>query len=65
MVAIIATAVVSVIVSVGVSAAIIIKITTEIQKGVADCLMKLFEENFNDSMQFYKSINEMLKKAGF
>lgn len=54
MVAIIATAVVSVIVSVGVSAAIIIKITTEIQKGVADCLMKLFEENFNDSMQFYK-----------
>ena len=65
MVAIIATAIASIILSVGISSAIIIKITAEIQKGVADCLIKLFEENLNDSMQFYKSINEMLTKAGF
>lgn len=65
MLVIIVTAIMSTIISVGVSAAIIIKITTEIQKGVAECLMKLFEENLNDSMQFYKSVNEMLTKAGF
>lgn len=59
---IIVTAIMAVIVSVGVSAAIIIKITTEVLKQSTDMLMKEFEENHNDCMQFYKSINELLKK---
>lgn len=62
---IIVTAIVSIVVSVVVSAALIIKITAEIQKCVADSLMDIFEKNLDDSMQFYKSINEMLTKAGF
>lgn len=62
---IIATAIVAIAVSVGVSAAIIIKITAEIQRSMSDRLMEICEENFKDSMQFYKSINEMLTKAGF
>lgn len=59
---IIVTAIMAIIVSVGVSAAIIIKITTEILKQSTDMLMKEFEENHNDCMQFYKSIIELLKK---
>lgn len=65
MILVIATAIVSIIVSVGISAVIIIKITTEILRQSTDMLMKEFEENHNDCMQFYKSINEMLTKAGF
>lgn len=61
---IVATAIVSIIASVGISAFIIIKITAEILKQATDMLMKEFEENHNDCMQFYKSINEMLKKIG-
>ena len=65
MVVIIATAIVSTVVSVTVSAAFIIKITAESQRTVADFMLKEFEENLKDNMQFYKSINEMLTKAGF
>lgn len=59
---IIVTAIMAIIVSVGISAAIIIKITTEILKQSIDMLMKEFEENYNECMQFYKSIIELLKK---
>lgn len=62
MVAIIATAIVSIIVSVGVSAAIIIKISTEILKQSTDMLLKEFEENHNECMQFYINVSELLKK---
>lgn len=64
MVVIIATAIVSTVVSVIVSAALIIKITAESQRTVADFMLKEFEENLKDNMQFYKSINEMLEKIG-
>lgn len=59
---IIVTAIMALIVSVGVSAAIIIKITTEILKQSTDMLMKEFEENHNECMQFYINVSELLKR---
>lgn len=62
MVAIITTAIVAIIVSVTISTAIMIRITVEILKQSTDMLMKEFEENHNDCLQFYKGINELIKK---
>lgn len=61
MVAIIATAIVSIVVSIGVSAALIIKITAESQKTVADFMLKEFEENSKLLVQSHQSMDEMLK----
>ncbi len=62
MAAIIATAIVSIAVSVTASAAIIIKITGEAQKYVLDFLLKEFDENSKMLVQSYQGLDEIINE---
>lgn len=62
MVAIIATAIVSIIVSVGISAAIIIKITAESHKTVEKFVLHEMEKNHEFACQIYESLDKLIKK---
>ena len=61
MVAIVATAIVSIVVSVTVSAVLIIKITAESQRAVADFMLKEFEKNSEAILQMSKGLYETVE----
>ena len=62
MVAIIVTAIVSVVASVGISTAIIIKITAESHKTVEKFVLHEMEENHEFACQIYESLDKLIKK---
>ncbi len=63
MIAIIATAIVSIVVSVMVSAALIIKITAESQRAVADFMLKEFDENSKAILQMSHGLHETVEEV--
>lgn len=62
MVAIIVTAIVSIIASVGISAIIIIKITAESHKTVEKFVLHEMEETHEFACQIYESLDKLIKK---